>query len=160
MQLRKNDKRKFEKDFLKIMSNSIYGKLLSIARKHDTKTMFVTKVSDFKKLVSEPRFREFYRVNNDAAIVRLASKSIELKYPMHIEWFILGLSKFHMYNLFYNVLKKQFGNKVRLQYMDTDSFLLNFEGEDVYKEMKTCLISEHVDFSNFPVDHELYDKTR
>ena len=44
--------------------------------------------------------------------------------------------------------------------MDTDSFLLNFEGVDVYKEMKTGLISQHMDFSNFPVDHELYDDTR
>ena len=79
---------------------------------------------------------------------------------MHIGWFVLELSKLHKYNLNYNVVKKQFEKKVRIQYMDTDSFLLNFEGEDVYKEMKTCLISEHVDFSNFPVDHELYDKTR
>ena len=48
---------------------------------------------------------------------------------------------------------------MNLKYMDTESFLLNFEGVDVYKKMKTGLISQHMDFSNFPVDHELYDNT-
>ena len=93
------------------MSNSIYGKLLYNARKHDTETKFVNKISDFKKLVSDPRFRECYRINDDAVIIKLASKTIELKYPMHIGWFVLELSKLHMYNLFYNVLKKNSGTK-------------------------------------------------
>ena len=51
-ELRKNEKKKFEIDLFKLMSNSMYGKLLSNARKLATETKFINKVSAFKKLVS------------------------------------------------------------------------------------------------------------
>ena len=44
--------------------------------------------------------------------------------------------------------------------MDTVSFLLNFEGVDVYKEIKEGKPKELMDLSNFLVDHELHDNTR
>ena len=40
--------------------------------------------------------------------------------------------------------------------MDTDSFLLDFKNVDVYKEMQSGALKEHLDLSNFPTDHYLY----
>ena len=40
--------------------------------------------------------------------------------------------------------------------MYTDSFILNFEGIDVYKEIKEGLFSKHIDLSNFSDNCNLY----
>ena len=42
-----------------------------------------------------------------------------------------------MYDLFYNVLKENYGDDDNLVYMDTDSFLLEFKNVDVYKYNKS-----------------------
>ena len=42
--------------------------------------------------------------------------------------------------------------------MDTDSFLLDFKNVDVYKEMQSGALKEHMDLSNFPTDHHLYSE--
>ena len=40
--------------------------------------------------------------------------------------------------------------------MDTDSFLLEFRNVDLHEEMKNGGLKDLMDFSNFPVDHDLY----
>ena len=56
-----------------------------------------------------------------------------------------------MYDKFYNEFKDQFNDQAKLQYMDTDSFLLNFEGVDVYKEMEEGKLKDWMALSNFSV---------
>ena len=63
-----------------------------------------------------------------------------------------------MYDLYYNVLKENYGNDVNLVYMDTDSFLLDFKNVDVYKEMQSGALKEHMDLSNFPTSNPLYSE--
>ena len=80
---------------------------------------------------------------------------------MYIGWFVLELSNLYMYKLFYyNVFKKQFGENVKLQYMNTVSFLLNFKHVDVYKEMKEGKLAEYMDLINFPTTHPMCDDTK
>ena len=88
--------------------------------------------------------------------MRLSSDQFELKYPVLGGWYILKLSKLHIYDLYYNVLKVNYGNDVNLVYRDTDSFLLDFKNVDVYKEMQNDALKEHVDLSNFPPSNPLY----
>ena len=60
-----------------------------------------------------------------------------------------------MCDLYYNVLKENYGDDVKLVYMDTDRFLFDFKNFHVYKEMQNGAPEEHVDLSNFPTDHHL-----
>ena len=144
-----------------VCPNQLYIKLLYNARKHDTERKFVNEVSDFKNLVSDPRFTEFYRINDNAVIIRLASQKIQLKHPMHLGWYVLEVSKLNMYGIFYSTFKDQiFKDNVKLQYMDTDSFLLNLDGVDVYKDIKEGKLKDCMDLSNFPFKHEFCDNTR
>lgn len=46
----------------------------------------------------------------------------------------LELSEVQMYRFYYVVLKEGYGDKVRLAYTDTDSYVLNVEADDVYKD--------------------------
>jgi len=54
-------------------------------------------------------------------------------------------------------LKPKFGNRVKLLYMDTDSFILEIESDDLNTELYD--LKEHFDFSNYPIGHPLYDIT-
>ena len=73
---------------------------------------------------------------------------------------ILDLSKPRMYDLYYNQLKVQYGESCQLLYTDTDSFLLEIETKDVYKDMAKN--QGLYDTSDYPKDYPLYssaDKT-
>jgi hypothetical protein len=50
IELRKNSPAEFERQLYKLMSNSIYGKLLYNARKNQTETKLITKSTRFDKL--------------------------------------------------------------------------------------------------------------
>ena len=70
---------------------------------------------------------------------------------------ILELSKLHMYKFYYEALKPKCGDKIRLGYIDTNSFVIQVETEDIYEDFKT--LNDYVDFSDYPKDHPNYDAT-
>ena len=47
---------------------------------------------------------------------------------------ILDLSKTLMYDFYYNYIKKNYNNRARLLFTDTDSLTYKIEAEDVYKD--------------------------
>ena len=59
-----------------------------------------------------------------------------------------------MYDLYYNELKAQYGERCQLLYTDTDSLLFEIETEDVYKDMAQN--QTLYDTSDYPQDHPLY----
>jgi hypothetical protein len=60
-----------------------------------------------------------------------------------------------MYKFFYDVLKPKYGDKIRLVYTDTDSFVIYTETEDIYEDLKE--LKKDMDFSNYSVEHKNYD---
>jgi len=62
-----------------------------------------------------------------------------------------------MYDFFYNVLKKQYGEKCELLYTDKDSLLLEIETEDIYKDMEAK--KDLYDTSDYPKEHPLHSNT-
>jgi hypothetical protein len=82
-------------------------------------------------------------------------KEIELNKPILNGFIILELSKFIMYDFYYNVLKKRYGDKIKLLFTDTDSLCVEIETEDIYKDMAEQ--KEYYDFSEYPKDHFLYN---
>ena len=51
-----------------------------------------------------------------------------------------------MYEFWYDYIKPKYGDKARLCYMDTDSFVINIKTEDFYKDIASdCMfLSCHV----------------
>ena len=80
--------------------------------------------------------------------------SIKINKPFYIGMSILDLSKWHMYNFHYNVMKAIFGDRVHLLYMDTDSFIYEISSADVYEELRPHA-RNYFDFSNYPESHML-----
>ena len=131
-------------------------KLLYNTRNNNIDTKLVTNSKRFKEFNSSPRFKECYPIDENKLIMKLSSDKTELKYHVFVGWYILEPSKFHMYDLYYNILKENDGNDVNIVYMYADSFLLDFKNFDVYKEMQSGALKEHMDLSNFSIDHRLY----
>ena len=70
---------------------------------------------------------------------------------------MLELSRDHMFKFYYNYIKKEYpGNKSSLIYMDTDSYLLEVETEDIYLDQ--IRNSEWFDFSEYPPNSEIFQK--
>ena len=55
--------------------------------------------------------------------------------PVYLGQAILDISKTLMYDFWYDYLKPKYGDKVKLCYMDTDSFIVHIETEDFYKDI-------------------------
>ena len=70
---------------------------------------------------------------------------------------VLELSKFHMYNFHYNVMKPVFDDRIQLLYTDTDSLLYKICSTDPYAELVQAGKIGWFDFSNFPTEHPRHD---
>ena len=55
--------------------------------------------------------------------------------PVYLGQAILDISETLMYEFWYDYLKPKYGDKVKLCYMDTDSFIIHVETEDFYKDI-------------------------
>ena len=60
--------------------------------------------------------------------------------PVYLGHSILELSKKIMYEFSYDYVKIRHGEKAKLCYMDTDSFIVYIKTEDIYKDIKLDLI--------------------
>lgn len=80
--------------------------------------------------------------------------------PFYIGFSILDISKYIMYDYYYNVLRKYFIEyaKVQLLYSDTDSFILKIKSSDILQDLEN--LSPTFDFSNLPPKHKLFDPTK
>ena len=69
---------------------------------------------------------------------------------------VLELSKYLMYDWYYNTLKRKYGSQCTLLYTDTDSLLVDLKTPDAYADMES--MKTHYDFSDYPKDHQLFSE--
>lgn len=146
---------KFDVEFYKLLSNSLYGKTIENPEKR-TQVKLCNSPEDFCKNVSKYNFKQSKIINRHLAGVELRYPVVKLNKPFSIGMSILDLSKLFMYDFHYNVIKRVFGSRVCLLYTDTDSLLYEIQSEDVYAELSH--IKDYFDFSNYPLDHFLYSE--
>ena len=58
--------------------------------------------------------------------------------PVCLGLSILELSKILMHELWYDYVKTKYGEKAKLCYMDTDSFIVYIKTDDIYKDIAKC----------------------
>ena len=144
---------KFDTDFYKLLSNSLYGKTIENPEKR-SEVNLCSESSMYKNYVGKPNFKNAKRINSKLVGVEMKYSSIKINKPFYIGMSILDLSKWYMYNFHYNVMKAIFGDRVHLLYMDTDSFIYEISSADVYEELRPHA-RDYFDFSNYPENHML-----
>ena len=133
-ELRKNAKNDFEKNFLKLMNNAVFGKAMENVRNHrDIK--LVTSDKRRSILVSEPNYHASKCISKDLMIIEMRKVEVKMNKPIYLGQAILDISKTLMYEFWYDYIKPKYGDKARLCYMDTDSFVMHIKTEDFYKDI-------------------------
>ncbi|GBO33084.1 hypothetical protein AVEN_241115-1 [Araneus ventricosus] len=153
---RKNSKSAFEKDFFKLMNNSVYGKTMENIRNR-VDVQLVNDKKKAQKLVADPTFKRFKIFDNELVGVECVKKCSTLDKPIYVGFVILELSKLIMCNFHYNIIKKEYEDKAELLFTDTDSLTYEVENEDIYENM-----SHHMDIydtSDYPRDHFLFSES-
>ena len=55
--------------------------------------------------------------------------------PIYLGLAILSLSKVLIYEYWYDEMKPKYGDRIRLCYMDTDSFVMHIKTKDCYEDI-------------------------
>jgi hypothetical protein len=150
--MRSVSKNAFEKNFFKLMNNSIYGKTMENIRKRvDVK--LVSTQEDLIKLVASPCFQSQRIMNPCLVAVKKKKEVITLSKPCYVGMSILDLSKTLMYDFHYNTIKKEYENNAKLLFTDTDSLMYEIKTDDVYKDFtKIGEKQDCWDNSDYPKD--------
>ena len=145
------DKRKyasnnFDKDFFKLMINSVFGKTMENLRKKICLEL-INNAKDYVRCVSRPSFvsQEIFS-KNVVAVLRI-KPVLTLNKPIYVGFSILQLSKSLMYEFYYKYIKNKFYAK--LLFTDTDSLVYEIKRKDVYEDF--YLDKDLFDLSDYPL---------
>lgn len=153
---RKEAKSDFETDLFKLMNNSVYGKTMEDKRNHMDFELVDNEVR-YEKCVNNPTFKNRFIINENLVGVEKTKAVLKLDKPIFLGMTILDISKLHMYQFYYDVLKKKYNEHIKLVYTDTDSYVIQTFTDDIYKDFKE--LHQYMDFSDYPVEHPCHDKT-
>ena len=149
--LRTQAKNNFEKDFYKLMNNSVFGKTMENIRNR-VNVQLVTSKEKFKKLVAKPNFRSRKIFNENLVSVHMKKTSLTMNKPVYLGMCILDLSKIIMFDFHYNYIKPKYGNNAKLLFTDTDSLFYEIQTEDFYKDISGD-VKDRFDTSDYPENH-------
>ena len=72
----------------------------------------------------KPNFKDGHPYSKHLLAVEMAKTEIKMNKPVYLGQAILDLSKTLMYDFHYDYMRPKHGRKVKLCYMDTDSFVI------------------------------------
>jgi len=152
---RKTAKNDFEKDFFKLMNNSVYGKTMENVR---NRINFKLIDSEESALRIRNQRRKSTIFNENLVGVHILKKEVKLNKPIFIGQCVLDESKFIMQDFHYNFMQKKFDPKnVELLFTDTDSLCYHIKRQDPYEIIEQN--KDKFDLASYPKDHKLYDPT-
>ena len=144
----------FEKDFFKLMINTVYGKTMENMQKRIS-VRFINNAKDFLKYTNRPTYITHNIFGKNYAAIHEIKPVLILNRPIYVGFTVLELSKWLMYDFHYNFIKKNFN--AELLFTDTDSLAYEIKSENVYEEFLKR--KDLFDFSNYLKDSEFSDET-
>jgi hypothetical protein len=156
--MRSQTKLDYEKDLFKLFNNAIFGKTMeNVEKRIDVR--LINDENTFMKHVCKPYYKSSKIFSNNLCAIHLNKTEVIYDKPIGVGYTILELSKHHMYDFHYNVMKKKYNENLKLLFTDTDSLCYRIKTKDLYEDMKE--MSDYFDFSDYPEDHKCYsDKNK
>ena len=118
---RMNATNDFEKDFFKLMINSVYGKTMENLQKR-INVRLVNKAEDFLKYTSKPTYITHKIFSKNYAAVHEIKPVLILNKPIYAGFTLLDLSKWKMYDVHYNFIKKNFDAELLFTEIDSITY--------------------------------------
>jgi hypothetical protein len=141
----------FEKDFFKLMNNSVFGKTMEDVEKH-TDVNLVTDPITYMRLIAKLNFDSSVKFDEQLVAVHMEKTKVLYKKPIHLGMSILELSKTFMYEFHYDYIKPKYGDKARLLMTDTESLVYEIQTDDFYVDTKDD-VGSRFDTSEYSKDH-------
>ena len=151
-ELRKTAANSFEKDFFKLMNNSVFGKTIENIRKRQN----IILVDDRKKaakLTTRPNFDRVTIFDSKLVAVHMKKTEVYFNKPVYVGQAILDLSKTLMFDFHYDYIRNKYNDRAELLFTDTDSLLYLIHTDDFYKDISLD-IEDKFDTSAYPPNHE------
>ncbi len=173
--LRAESKFEFHKDFFKLMNNSVYGQTLMDVTRFSNFELVTTKkrydwlnrkphliknepwvfpcthCNESTTNIKDGLTNESFKVESKDCTCLVRLEKIKLRVildrPIYVGFKILELSKHLMYLFWYDVLKKHYGDRIKLLATDTDSFIIEIHCKNIDEEMSR--FKSYFDFSNY-----------
>ena len=149
--LRAASKSEFEKDFFKLMNNSVFGKTMENIRNR-VDIQLVSSESKATKLTAKPNFSHHTIFDENLVAIHMRKIKLYFNKPIYLGMSILDLSKTKMYEFHYGYMKHRYGPKAKLLFTDTDSLAYEIQPEDFYKDI-TPDVKKLFGTSNYPANH-------
>ena len=142
--MRSQAKNSFEKDFFKLMNNSVFGKTVENLHKRSN-IKLVTDPEEMERMASRPTYVSHKIFHENLVAVNIKPIKLLQNKPSYVGMSILELGKTLMYDFHYNYIQKKYSDGAQLLFTDTDSLTYHIKTEDVYHD--------------FLADRELFDNS-
>ena len=140
----------FEKDFFKLLNNSVFGKMMENIRKHkDIK--LITNAKDYLKNIMKPNFKSGILFSESLIGCEMGKTKVVMNKPVCLDQAILDLSKIVMYEFHYDYMVPKYGDNLKLCYMDTDLLIYDIRTEDFYTDIADDML-DRFDTSSYDQD--------
>ena len=134
-QLRTAANNDFEKDFFKLMNNSVFGKTMENIRKYRN-IKLVTTEEKYLCTVMHLNFKSGALFGENLMGCEMGKIKVVMNKLVYLGQVILDLSQIVMYEFHYNYMVPKYGlEKLKLCYMDTDSLVYDIKIEDFYEDI-------------------------
>ena len=121
--------------------------------------LLVTTDKKRNKSVSEPNYHTINYISEDLSITEMNKTKVEMNKPIYLGLSILDISKILIYEFWYDYMKLKYNDKVKLCYMDTDSFIMNIKTNDFYKDIAND-VDKRFDISNYELNIPLQERIK
>ena len=151
--LRAKAENNFEKEFFKLMNNSVFGKMMGNIQKYkDIK--LITNAKDYLKAVMKPNFKSGILFGENLMGCERGKVKVVMNKPVYLSQALLDLSKIVMYKFHYDYMIPKYGDNLKLCYMDTNSLIYDIQTEDFYADIADDVL-EKFDTSGYVNDRPL-----
>ena len=116
------------------MNKSVFGKTMENVRNCRDIKLIATEQRR-NKLTSKPNYDSCKQFNYDLMAIEMKTTEVLMNKPIAVGQAILDTSKTLMYEFWYDYLKPKYQDNIKLCYMDTDSFRIQIETDDFFKDI-------------------------
>ena len=97
----------------------------------------VNSIKDLNKYARERYMKNIKYFSGSLLATEMRKTEITMNKPVYLGQAILDISKTLMYEFYYEYMKPKYGNKVKLCYTDTDSFIIQIFTDDFYADISS-----------------------
>ena len=133
-QLRTAATNDFEKDFFKLMNNSVFGKTMENIRKHRNIKLAMTE-EKYLHTAMKPNFKSGVLFGETLIGCETGKIKVVMNKPIYLGQAILDLSKIVMYEFHNDYMIPKYCDRLKLCYMDMDSLVYHIRTKDFYTDI-------------------------